>query len=195
MRSVARLVAKGSSLNAAIRKAVPAKRRSWVIRNWHAFQREGFEALVDLRTPREPELSRACEGIIQAARETDPKVTAERVLEILRGQKLKDLPSRSTIWLHFARVDARSRYAKEKAQAAEKVEELPYAGGELMRAAEQETGAIAALTNEVKTLAEEAEQASRGQTPARDLAHRDDLGQFTGTYNPTLTSTRRSRNA
>jgi len=183
MRKVAKRVKKGLSLNAAIRKSAPRKRRSWVIRNWNAFQEEGFEALVDLRTPREPELSRACEGIIQAARETDRKVTAERVLEILRGQKLKNLPSRSTIWAHFARVDARSRYAEKKAEAAGKVEDLPYAGGELMAAAEQETGAIAALTNEVKTLAEEAERASRGQTPTRDLAHRDELGHFTGTYN------------
>jgi len=183
MLGVAKRVAKGLSLNEAIRKAVPAPRRSWVIRNWGAYQRQGFEALIDRRTPREPVLSRACEGIIQAARETDPKVTAERVLEILRGQKLKDLPSLSTIWLHFARVDARKRYSKKKEQAVEKVEELPYAGGELLRAAELETGAIAALTDEVKELAEEAERASKGQTPARDVAHRDERGHFTGTYN------------
>ena len=183
MRKVGRRVAKGLSLNEAIRRSVPAKRRSWVIRNWQGYQREGFEALIDRRTPREPVLSRRCEGIIQAARETDPKVTANRVLEILRSQKLKDLPSPSTIWLHFARVDARARHKKKKAGAVEKVEELPYAGGELLRAAELETRAIAALTDEVKALAEEAERASKGQTPARDVAHRDERGHFTGTYN------------
>jgi len=183
MRKVARRVAKGLSLNEAIRRSVPARRRSWVIRNWRAWEREGFEALIDRRTPREPVLSRACEGIIQTARETDSEVTAERVLEILRGRKLKDLPSPSTIWLHFARVDARVRYAKKKAQAVEKVEELPYAGGELLRTAELETGAIAALTNEVKALAEEAEKASQGQTPTRDVEHRNELGHFTGIYN------------
>lgn len=183
MRKVARRVAKGWSLNKAIRGAVPTRRRSWVIRNWGAYQREGFEALIDRRTPREPVLSRACEEMIQTARETDPEVTADRVLEILQSRKLKDLPSPSTIWMHFARVDARARYAKKKAQAIEKVEELPYAGGELLRAAELETGAITALTNEVKALAEEAEQNSRGQTPTRDVANRNELGHFTAIYN------------
>lgn len=185
MRKVAKHVAKGSSLNEAIRKTVSAQRRSWVIHNWQAYQREGFEALIDLRTPREPKLSRACEGMIQAARETDAKVTAERVLEILRKQKLRDLPSLSTIWRHFARVDGRVRYAQKKhpEQAAEKVEDLPYAGGELMRAAELETGAIAALADEVKAIAEKAELASRGQTPVPDVEHRDERGHFTGTYN------------
>ena len=183
MRKVAKRVAQGVSLNEAIRKAVPPHRRSWVIRNWKAYQREGFEALMDLRTPREPELSRACEAIIQAARQTDPKVTADRVLEILRSQRLKDLPSRSTIWKHFARVDGRAHYAEKKQPVAEKVEHLQYAGGELMRAAELETGAIAALTDGVKALAEEAERASRGRTPARDVAYRNELGHFTGTYN------------
>ncbi len=183
MDKVARHVSRGLSLNEAIRRSMPAGRRSWVIRNWAAYKRDGFEALIDRRTPREPVLSRECEGIIQAARETDPEVTAGRVLEILQGRKLKNLPSPSTIWLHFARVDARTRYAKKKAQAVEKVEELPYAGGELVRAAELETGAIAALTDEVKVLAEEAELASKGRTPTRDVEYRDDRGRFTDTYN------------
>jgi hypothetical protein len=183
MLAIKKHVDAGTTLNDAIRRAVPSSRRSWVMRNWKAYVRDGFEALIDRRTPREPVLSRACAGLIQAAREADSNVTVARVLEILRGQKLKDLPSPSTIRLHFARVDARTRYAKKKQEAAQKVEELPFAGGELLRAAELETGAIAALTDEVVALAEEATEASVGQTPVRDVADRDAHGHFTAAYN------------
>jgi len=173
----------GSSLNDAIRNAVASSRRSWVVRNWKGYLRDGFEALIDRRTPREPVVSRACAAVVQGARAADPKITVERVLEILRGQKCKDLPSHSTIRLHFARVDARGRYAKKKQDAAEKVEELPFAGGELLRAAELETRAMAALTDEVLALAEEATKASVDETPVRDVANRDARGHFTVAYN------------
>jgi hypothetical protein len=180
---VAALVDAGATLDEAIRKAVPRSRRSWVIRKWKGYRKNGVEALIDRRTPREPELSNSCEGIIQGAREANPKVTAEKVLEILRGRRLKELPSLSTIWLHFRRVDARTGYAKKKEEALEKVEELRFAGGELLGAAELESGAISALTDEVQKLAEEATEASVGQVPTADVAHRDERGHFTGTYN------------
>ena len=42
----------GASLDEAIRQEVPKSRRSWVIRNWAGFRREGFEALIDERAAR-----------------------------------------------------------------------------------------------------------------------------------------------
>ena len=173
----------GAALDEAIRQEVPKSRRSWVIRHWASYRREGFEALIDERVPREPRVAKESGPLIEAAREANPKVTADEVLEILKGQKVQVLPSLSTIKKHFGRVDDRRRYAKEKARAAEELIELPLAGGELMRAAELETNAIAALTDEVEALAEEAKEASAGRTAALDVAHRDELGHFTVTYN------------
>lgn len=181
--AIAARVDAGAALDEGIRQEVAESRRSWVIRHWKSYRREGFEALIDERVPREPKVAKESGPLIEAAREANPKVTVEEVLRILQRQKVRVLPSRSTIKLHFARVDERLRYAKAKARAAEELIELPLAGGELLRAAELETGAIAALTAEVQAVAEEAKKASEGQTPELDVAHRDSEGHFTGTYN------------
>lgn len=183
LAAIATRVDAGTSLDEAIRQEVPTSRRSWVIRHWKSYRRDGFEGLIDERVPREPRLAKECGPLIEAAREANAKVTVEEVLKILQRQKVQVLPSASTIKKHFARVDGRQGYAKRKARAAEEFIELPLAGGELLRAAELETGAIAALTSEVQTLAEEAKEASVGRVPVADVAHRDELGHFTGTYN------------
>lgn len=179
---IAARVEAGAALDEAIRQEVPKSRRSWVIRHWASYRRDGFEALIDERVPREPRVAKESGPLIEAAREANSKVTVEEVLGILRA-KVRVLPSESTIKVHFARVDGRRRYAKEKARAAEEIIPLPLAGGELLRAAELETGAIAALTGEVVVLAEEAKEASGSRAPQADLAHRDELGHFTVTYN------------
>lgn len=182
LQAIGTAVEAGSSLNEAIAKQVPNSRRSWVIRNWPEYRVDGLEALIDARVPREPKVAKESGPLIEAAREANPKMTPSQVLEILR-KKVRVLPSVSTIKQAFARVDSRRSYAKNKAQAAEEIVELPFAGGELLRAAEVESGAIAALTNEVMALAEEATAASVGQTPEADVKHRDAKGHFTVTYN------------
>jgi hypothetical protein len=178
--------ARGRSLNAAIRKVVPANRRSWVLRRIPAYRKQGFEALIDSRTPREPAVSVACRQVVQTAREMNPRVTPKEALEILRKQKISPLPSESTIKREFSRVDERRKYARKKAGRARdavKVVELPLAGGEVLAAAEIETGGIAALTAEVDQIAKQALTASAGQTPVKDVARRSARGQFTTTYN------------
>ena len=65
----------------------------------------------------------------------------------------------------------------------EETVDLPFAGGELLLAAEVETGAIKALTEEVVALGGEARAASAGRAPERDCAHRDENGRFTAEYN------------
>lgn len=183
LRRIEARVKQGDTLNEATAGEAPRARRSWVMRHWKSWKREGLEALIDARLPREPKLSRECESIIQAARQADPTVSVARVLEILEEQRIKVLPSASTIKRHFARVDKRRKYAEQKAQAREKVVELPFAGGELLLAAEVESGAMAALTSEVEKLAEEAREASVGKEPERDVENRDTHGHFTAEYN------------
>jgi len=183
LEEIAGRVARGETLNETIRQVVAPARRSWVIRHWLAFQQEGFEALVDERVPREPRIAKECGGLIQAARMANPRVTVEEMTEILRKQKVQVLPSASTIKQHIARVDERRRYVERKERKAREVVELPLAGGELLLAAEVETGGVAALVEEVKTLGEEAVVASQGQEPSRDMEHRDGAGHFTAEYN------------
>jgi len=186
IRAILEEVAAGTSLNVAIAKVLPANRRSWALRRIPAYREQGFEALIDSRTPREPEVSVACRQVVQTAREVNPRVTPSEALEILRKQKISPLPSESTIKREFSRVDERRKYARKKAARAGdavKVIDLPLAGGELLAAAETETGGIAALTNEVVRIAEQALAASAGQTPVKDVARRSARGQFTVTYN------------
>lgn len=182
---IAKRVSAGESLNQATRRVVPTSRRSWVMRNWSKYMELGLEALIDTRIPRDSRLSSMCGPIIEVARLADPKVTVERTLEILKDQKVGVLPSRSTIEVHFRRADERQRYRKKQSAAVEEEEvvELPYAGGELLLAAEMETGGMAALTEELVALGAEAKKASAGKTPERDVELRDERGRFTAKYN------------
>jgi len=177
-------VARGASLNAAIADVLPVNRRSWALRRIPAYRERGFEALVDTRTPREPKVSVRCRDVVQAAREANSRLTTEEALRMLGQRGFTALPSESTIKREFARVDARRKYAKKKAErGGAKLVELSFAGGELLAFAEIETGGIAALTDLVVRIGEQAIEASVDQTPAKDVAHRDARGHFTGRYN------------
>jgi hypothetical protein len=179
--------AKGLSLNRAIAKVLPANRRSWALRRIPAYKEQGLEALIDTRIPREPKVSTACRHAVQAARAANPQLTVDEAVEILRKQRITPLPSASTIKREFKRVKDRRQYARKKAaregRTATEVIELPLAGGELLLAAEIETGGITALTAEVVKLGEQAIEASAGKTPARDREGRSAKGQFTVRYN------------
>jgi len=183
LMEIATRVDGGEMLNQVIREILPAARRSWVYRHWPAFRREGFEALIDERVPREPKVAKECGKLIETARLANPGVTVGEVLKLLQEQKVRVLPSSRTIQKHFARVDGRTRYAEKKERAAKAVVELSFAGGELLAASEQETGGVAALTDEVAALAAEAMKASQGKVPTRDVARRDRKGHFTAAYN------------
>ena len=183
IRQVLDEVERGTSLNEAMALRLPAARRSWALRRIPGYRERGFEALIDTRTPREPRVSAASRQALQAARAANPRVTTKEVLQILLAQGITPLPSESTIKREFARVDERRKWAARKQRAAREVVELPLAGGELLLAAEAETGGIAALTRTVSQLAEAAHVAAQEQTPAKDVALRDRRGHFTARYN------------
>ena len=182
-----RRVAFGLSLNLAIKLVLPKDKRSWAIRAVPAFRKGGFEALIDARMPPAPKLSRRCKDLIRTATLANPKVTFEQLLSILEDQIVGKLPDESTIKGELRKADARRRYA-EKTQREQQppqtvVEELPMAGGELLLAAELETGLVAAVTDEVCAISTEAKEASKGLEPERDRARRDPRGRFTAEYN------------
>jgi hypothetical protein len=177
---------RGTSLNSAIASVVPKSRRSWAMRRIPAYRQRGFEALIDGRTPRDQTVSRACRQALQEARTANPRICATDALVVLHAQGITPLPSESTIKREFSRVDDRRKYAARKSRSETddiEVVDLPFAGGELLLAAETETGGIAALTSAVSEIAEAAHAAADGQVPEKDTARRDDLGQFTAAYN------------
>ena len=202
IKAILKRVAASESLNAAIARELPANRRSWAMRQVPAYRKRGLEALIDARIPREPTVSTNCRAVVQTAREANPRLTTEQALGLLREHGISPLPSDSTIKREFSKVEERKKYARKKANkagaegaelpsekkrdpAAEipEILDLPFAGGELLMAAEIEAGGIAALTNEVVAIGERAIEASVGKTPKKDVAHRDADGHFTSTYN------------
>jgi hypothetical protein len=198
VKAILKRVAEGASLNTAIAKELPENRRSWAIRQVPAYRRRGIEALIDARLPREPKVSIRCREVVQKAREANPRLTTEQALRLLREGGVSPLPSESTIKREFSKVDERRKYARKKAKRedmagveppVEKVEEaaeivaLPFAGGELLMAAELEAGGITVLTEEVVLIGKRAIEASAGKVPTKDVAYRDSDGHFTSTYN------------
>jgi len=178
----------GASENAAIANVLPASRRSWAIHRLVQYREQGLECLIDSRTPREPTVTRACKGVLEAAREANSRLSMEEAVGILQRQKIRPLPSESTIKRVFRQVDARRRYREKKAakqeQRPQEVVEERLAGGELLLAAEVETGGVAALTEVVTQYASAAKQdAEGGEAYARDRKDRDRKGRFTKTYN------------
>jgi len=184
LRRIVDEIEAGFSQNEAIAKHVARSRRSWVLRLLPRFRRLGFEGLIDQRTPREPVVSRACRRVVQAAREANPQLTVPETLELLRKEGIPR-PSPATIKREFALVEARRREAdgQDERLVPTEMMELPFAGGELLAAAEQETGAIEALTEVVMEAQEWAQAASAGKSPAKDTEHRDERGHFTAPYN------------
>ena len=178
----------GASENVAIAAVLPESRRSWAIHRLVQYRECGLESLIDSRTPREPTVTRACKGVLEAARDANPRLSVEEAVGILQRQKLRPLPSPATIKRVFRQVDARLRYRAKKAakqqQRPQVVVEERLAGGELLLAAEVETGGVAALTEVVTLYASAAKEAAEGsEAYARDRKDRDRKGRFTKTYN------------
>lgn len=184
MKAIARRRARGLSVTRAILEVVRPARQGWAKRHWSAYRRDGLEALIDARLPREPKVTRACTEAVQAARLANPKLTIAETLKILQSLKVRLLPSVSTLRNIFRRVDSRRQYTERKGRfSSTQAVDLPYAGGELILAAEVETGVVSALTNEVVKIGTEVLVSSQGQVPEPDAGHRDAHGHFTADYN------------
>lgn len=184
MNDVKSLVEGGKSLNRAIKEVLPAGRRSWAIRRWGAFLESGMEALFDTRVPREPRVSRRIRASIEAAVRETPKVRFADAVRSLDEQSIP-LPSAATLKRELALARDRTRDRRRPLSTGTKTEvvNLTFAGGELLLAAELETGAVGALTAEVCALAKEALEASAGREHVPDSARRDADGHFTESYN------------
>ncbi len=179
---IAKRVEAGDSLNKAIDSVLPESRRSWAIRHWSRYREIGWEGLIDRRLPREPRESKRIRGELEALCAENPSLTLPDAVTALEEKRLgRPLPSPATLKRELRRARARAR----REDGADRVEttELQFAGGELLLAGEVETGAIAALRDEVVTIGKEAIEASAGLEPQKDVGLRDRQGRFTVTYN------------
>jgi hypothetical protein len=176
-------LAAGSSLNKAIASKLAASRRSWALRSLPRFKAHGVEGLIDRRLPRESSMTEDIRLAIVEAHHQHPEVTANEVVDHLLAKGVTCLPSRGRLDHELSAVRARAEVAAQEERPVEENVDLPFAGGELLLAAEVETGAIRALTEEVVALGREAVEASAGRQPERDCDDRDDNGRFTGQYN------------
>ncbi|MBN2465015.1 helix-turn-helix domain-containing protein [candidate division WOR-3 bacterium] len=188
LKQVLDVMAGGASENAAIAEVLSPSRRSWAVQRLVLYRRHGIEGLIDGRTPREPTLSRSCRSALEAAREANPRISVEEAVVILERQKVHPLPSESTIKRVFRQVDDRIRYHAKKmamqGQRPKAVVEESLAGGELLLAAEVETGGVAVLTEVVTQYAQAAKQEGDGcEGYVGDRQDRNRKGQFTKTYN------------
>jgi hypothetical protein len=175
----------GSSLNQAIELKLPASRRSWVLRWLPRFRAYGVEGLIDRRLPRESSMTEEVRTAIADVYHEQPDVTVDSVVDQLLGKGVVCLPSRDRIERELAAARARGQRKRvvPEEKPVEEVLDLSFAGGELLLAAEVETGAVTALTKEIVALGQEAREASAGREPERDRADRDDKGRFTAQYN------------
>ena len=178
------LRATGLSQNQAISHVLAKAQRSWGIHRLTRYAKHGIEGLFDMRLPRLKRDSGSTRQIVEETCRDCPDASSTEVLDALEGKQGGPLPSMPALKREVARARA-GRRAEEKQQAAPESAaiDLVFGGGELLLAAETETGAIAALTHEIRTIAEEALEASKGLEPRRDLRYRDEKGKFTPTYN------------
>lgn len=158
---------RGFSRNDAIDRVLPSSKRSWATRRLLRYRAIGFEGLFDTRLPREPDASRrvarnAAEEVVAV----DPSVDFAVVLPVLQDRGVQPLPSPATIRKELARAGAIVKREETRRRAEEEIVDLPFASGELLLAAELETGGITALAKEVFAIGREAKAASEGLEPS-----------------------------
>jgi hypothetical protein len=175
----------GDSQNAAIGKIFKQNCKCvWLLRHLIKYKKNGFEGLIDCRMPRDPQLSDRTREIIQTACLGNPNAGPDAIVNILNEQRISQIPSEPTIKKEIRRIKNRQKYAEKKQkQETPEIVKLPLAGGELLLAAELETGIMQAVTDEVMNIAKEANEAAGDRVAEKDTNRRDRLGHFTKEYN------------
>lgn len=172
-----------------------------MVRHWKQYQEQGWEALIDRRTGREPRVSRACQELVVGARLADAELSMERMLEILGEARGGKLPSETVIKRLFAQAERKRKQGRtvrpvetgtagagpqqgQQGEAGEaEVQELEMAGVELVLAAELETQLMEGLVEGVCELSKQAMGEAEGGEHQGRRGLRDERGRFTGAYN------------
>lgn len=188
---VLELVREGSSRSAAIRSVLPDRPVESMLRRLREYEAGGRDALVSKRyVVRQRKMTDEVRGALRALATADPTASAEMLAE--RVSKLFGTTyGTSTVQaalqeLGLARPQGRPTWrGSPPAEAVDaettEIEPLALAGAELLRAVDEECGAVAALTA--------AMDAHLAGLPAptgpveHDRDDRDELGRFLPSYN------------
>lgn len=146
------------------------------------YRKEGFEGLIDRRTPREP-VTAEQRLVVETARRLDPNVPIERIRELVKQQcEAKLSPATIKRVLKKAGLERPvGRPAVSSSSLGTEVEELGAAGFELLRAAEAETGAVGELVEMILELGKELPEPEEVSEKERSL--RNEKGQLTARCN------------
>lgn len=184
VKKVIEYVASGESRNAAIAAAAPDSKRSATLRDLLKHEDEGFEGLIDRRTPRDPEIPISIQDAIEVARMANPSISVKEVEKILQ-QKYEDSPSSTSIKRIWKDAGLERRPGRpgahdqaKGAEASVEVEPLEAAGFQLIRAGEAETEAVGRLVDTVMAVADELPEP--GPVPASELKRALTVGVQTG---------------
>jgi hypothetical protein len=180
---ILRRVGSGESQNSAISAVVPVSKRSATLRDLVGYRREGFEGLIDRRTPREPTIPHWVREAVQVARRANPSITVEAVTKIVQDAHRRTAPSGTTIkriWNEAGLERPRGR-PETPTTGLVVIEQLQAAGFQMLRAAEAETRAVERLVDTVMEVAEALPDP--GPPPAKEMALRNPRGQLTRKYN------------
>jgi hypothetical protein len=176
----------GESQEMALRSVVDKSQRSRLMRALVRYREEGFEGLIDRRTPREP-VSVEQRMAIEMARRTDPRVPVLRIIELVKQQCGAEVSS-ATVKRVLKKAGLERPVGRPSGSSTRasyplgtKVEELGAAGFELLRAAEAETGAVDELVDTLLALGQELPEP--GEVSEEERALRNEKGQLTARYN------------
>jgi len=180
LKAILRHIDQGHSQEEAISAETKPSQRSKMLRLLQRYRADGFEGLIDRRTPREREVTKEQRDVIKALRMANPSIPVEEIQGVLQ-RTFSRSPSPTTIKrvLHEAGLE---RPVGRPAQRSDvQVEELGAAGLELIRAAEAETGAVGEMVEAVVAVARQLPEPTTGAEAERAL--RNEHGQFTKRYN------------
>jgi hypothetical protein len=176
---VAEFVARGRSASAAIREVFPEAPLEGYRQVWRRFRDQGLCGLIDRRLPRNDKLTPEVAGFITGFVGSRPPVVSRQVVEAV-DEKLGVKVGGSTV-RGYLRQHGMAAPTGRPAGRVPRVEPLPMAGAELLKAVELEVGAVRALTGDMArhllTLPAPADGARD------DRAGRDERGRFTAAYN------------
>ncbi len=192
---VLELVRGGASRSAAVREVVPDRPVSSMLRRLREYEAHGRDVLVSKRFPPPPPRKISPEVMIglRTLAKSDPTAGSEVLAQRLSTAfDISVKPSAVQDALHelglarprgrpWWRTSGGTSAATEEAPVAPVVTPLALAGAELLKAIDEDVGAVAALT---RALGERLDALpEREGEPLDDREHRDENGRFLPSYN------------
>lgn len=183
VKAIGRHVERGESQEAAIRAEAKPSQRSKMLRLLRRYRQDGFEGLIDRRTPREHQLTKEEREVIETCRLVNPAISVEEIKGVLRRKfpQGPSVPSEATIKRVLREAGLERPVGRPHKSSNVQVEELGAAGLELVRAAEAETGAVDAMVDAILEVAQQLPEPTTD--PEDERTRRNQRGQFTKRYN------------